>query len=109
MSSKTIEEMLDAGMSISDIMRKATEIKKKKDAEIDRFKTERDNLINSIVAYFDAVTGKKDMISSADIVELRNALIEGEKLLASLDSVKAVKKSSDLDDDAIRNFLRGVM
>ena len=29
--SKTIEEMLDAGMSIPDIMRKATEIKKKKD------------------------------------------------------------------------------
>lgn len=108
MSSKTIEEMLDAGMSISDIMRKATEIKKKKDAEIDRFKTERDNLINSIVAYFEAVTGKKDIVSSAEIAELKNALIEGEKLLASLDSVKTVK-SSDLDDDAIRNFLRGVM
>lgn len=108
MSSKTIEEMLDAGMSISDIMRKATEIKKKKDAEIDRFKTERDNLINSIVAYFEAVTGKKDIVSSAEITELKNALIEGEKLLASLDSVKTVK-SSDLDDDAIRNFLRGVM
>ena len=46
--SKTIEEMLDAGMSIPDIMRKATEIKKKKDAENDKFKTERDNLINSI-------------------------------------------------------------
>lgn len=108
MSSKTIEEMLDAGMSISDIMRKATEIKKKKDAEIDRFKTERDNLINSIVAYFEAVTGKKDIVSSAEIAELKNVLIEGEKLLASLDSVKTVK-SSDLDDDAIRNFLRGVM
>lgn len=107
--SKTIEEMLDAGMSISDIMRKATDIKKKKDAEIDRFKTERDNLINSIVAYFEAVTGKKDMFSSADIVELRNALIESEKLLASLDSINVIKKSSDLDDDAIRNFLRGVM
>ena len=39
--SKTIEEMLDAGMSIPDIMRKATEIKKKKDAENDKFKTER--------------------------------------------------------------------
>lgn len=103
--SKTIEEMLDAGMSLTDIMRKATEIKKKKDAEIDRFKTERDNLINSIVAYFEAITGKKDMISSADIVELRNTLIEGEKLIASLDSVKV----SDSDDDAIKNFLRGVM
>lgn len=107
--SKTIEEMLDAGMSISDIMRKATEIKKKKDAEIDRFKIEREALLKAIVTYFEAVSGKKDMVSSADIAELRNALIEGEKLLASLDSVKAVKESSDLDDDAIRNFLRGVM
>ncbi len=108
--SKTIEEMLDAGMSLTDIMRKAKEIKKEKDAEIDRFKTERDNLINAIIAYFEAVTGKKDMVSSADMVELRNTLIEGEKLLASLDKVKAVKESSlDLDDDAIRNFLRGVM
>lgn len=107
--SKTIEEMLDAGMSISDIMRKATEIKKKKDAEIDRFKIEREALLKAIVTYFEAVSGKKDMVSSANIAELRNALIEGEKLLASLDSVKAVKESSDLDDDAIRNFLRGVM
>lgn len=107
--SKTIEEMLDAGMSISDIMRKATEIKKKKDAEIDRFKVERDALIKAIVTYFETVTGKKDTVSSADIVELRNTLIEGEKLLASLDSVKAVKKSSNLDDDAIRDFLKGIM
>lgn len=107
--SKTIEEMLDAGMSISDIMRKATEIKKKKDAEIDRFKTEREALINAIVTYFEAVTGKKDMVSSADIIELRNTLIEGEKLLASLDSIKAVKESSDSDDDAIRDFLKGIM
>ena len=107
--SKTIEEMLDAGMSISDIMRKATEIKKKKDAEIDRFKTEREALIKAIVAYFEAVTGKKDMVSSADIVELRNTLIEGEKLLASLDNVK-IKKTSDLDsEDAIRDFLKGIM
>lgn len=105
--SKTIEEMLDEGMSISDIMRKATEIKKKKDAEIDKFKSERDNLINAIVAYFEAVTGKNGAFSSADIVELKNTLIEGEKLLASLDKVKTVKTS--LDDDAIRNFLRGVM
>lgn len=107
--SKTIEEMLDAGMSISDIMRKATEIKKKKDAEIDKFKTERDNLINSMVTYFETVTGKKDMISSADIVELRNTLIEGEKLIASLESAKTVKKSLNSDDDVIRDFLRGIM
>lgn len=107
--SKTIEEMLDAGMSISDIMRKVTEIKKQKDAEGDKFKSERDNLINAIVAYFGAVTGKKNAVSSADMVELRNTLIEGEKLLASLDKIKTVKKPSDLDDDAIRNFLRGVM
>lgn len=108
--SKTIEEMLDAGMSISDIMRKVTEIKKQKDAEGDKFKSERDNLINAIIAYFGAVTGKKDAVSSADMVELRNTLIEGEKLLASLDKVKAVKESSsDLNDDTIRHFLRGVM
>ena len=107
--SKTIEEMLDAGMSIPDIMRKATEIKKKKDAENDKFKTERDNLINSIVTYFETVTGKKDMVSSADIVELRNTLIEGEKLIASLDSIKAAKKSLNSDDAIIRDFLRGIM
>lgn len=107
--SKTIEEMLDAGMSISDIMRKATEIKKKKDAEIDKFKTERDNLINSIVTYFEAISGKKDMISSADVAELRNTLIEGEKLIASLDKVKTAKKSLNSDDDIIRDFLRGIM
>ena len=107
--SKTIEEMLDAGMSISDIMRKATEIKKKKDAENDKFKTERDNLINSIVTYFETVTGRKDMVSSADIAELRNTLIEGEKLLASLESVKTVKKSFNSDDDIIRDFLREIM
>lgn len=106
--SKTIEEMLDAGMSISDIMRKATEIKKKKDAENDKFKSERDNLINSIVTYFEAITGKKDMISSADIVELRNILIEGEKLIASLDNVKAAKRPLN-SDDIIRDFLKGVM
>ena len=53
-------------------MRKVTEIKKKKDAENDKFKTERDNLINSIVTYFEAVTGKKNMVSSADVAELRN-------------------------------------
>lgn len=107
--SKTIEEMLDAGMSISDIMRKATEIKKKKDAENDKFKTERDNLINSIVTYFETVTGRKGMITSADIAELRNTLIEGEKLLASLESAKAAKKSFNSDDDIIRDFLRGIM
>ena len=107
--SKTIEEMLDAGMSISDIMRKATEIKKKKDAENDRFKTERDNLINSMVTYFETVTGKKGMISSADVAELRNTLIEGEKLIASLDNIKAAKKSLKSDDDIIRDFLRGIM
>lgn len=107
--SKTIEEMLDAGMSIPDIMRKATEIKKKKDAEIDKFKTERDNLINSIVTYFETVTGKKDTVSSADVAELRNTLIEGEKLIASLDKVKAAKKSLNSDDDIIRDFLRGIM
>ena len=107
--SKTIEEMLDAGMSISDITRKATEIKKKKDAENDKFKTERDNLINSIVTYFEAITGKKNTVSSADIVELRNALIEGEKFIASLDSIKPVKKSLNSDDDIIRDFLRGIM
>ena len=107
--SKTIEEMLDAGMSISDIMRKATEIKKKKDAENDKFKTERDNLINSMVTYFETVTGKKGMISSADVAELRNTLIEGEKLIAPLDSIKAAKKSLKSDDDIIRDFLRGIM
>lgn len=107
--SKTIEEMLDAGMSISDIMRKATEIKKKKDAENDKFKTERDNLINSMVTYFETVTGKKGMISSADVAELRNTLIEGEKLIASLDNIKAAKKSLKSDDDIIRDFLRGIM
>ena len=107
--SKTIEEMLDAGMSVSDIMRKATEIKKKKDAENDKFKTERDNLINSIVTYFEAITGKKGMISSADVAELRNTLIEGEKLIASLDSIKAAKKSLNSDDDIIRDFLREIM
>lgn len=107
--SKTIEEMLDAGMSISDIMRKATEIKKKKDAENDKFKTERDNLINSIVTYFEAITGKKGMVSSADVAELRNTLIEGEKLIASLDNIKAAKKSLKSDDDIIRDFLRGIM
>ena len=106
--SKTIEEMLDSGMSISDIMRKATEIKAKKDAEIDKFKTERDGLINAIVAYFEAVTGKKDMVTSADIVELRNTLIEGEKLIASVNSIKPAKKTSD-SDDAIRDFLKGIM
>lgn len=107
--SKTIEEMLDAGMSISDIMRKATEIKKKKDAENDKFKTERDNLINSIVTYFETVTGRKGMVTSADIAELRNTLIEGEKLLASLESIKPAKKSLNSDDDIIRDFLRGIM
>ena len=107
--SKTIEEMLDAGMSISDIMRKATGIKKKKDAENDRFKTERDNLINSMVTYFETVTGKKGMISSADVAELRNTLIEGEKLIASLDNIKAAKKSLNSDDDIIRDFLKGIM
>ena len=107
--SKTIEEMLDAGMSIPDIMRKATEIKKKKDAENDKFKTERDNLINSIVTYFQIVIGKKDMVSSSDVAELRNTLIEGEKLIASLDNIKAAKKSLNSDDDAIRDFLRGIM
>ena len=107
--SKTIEEMLDAGMSISDITRKATEIKKKKDAENDKFKTERDNLINSIVTYFEAITGKKDMVSSADVAELRNTLIEGERLIASLDGIKAAKKSLNSDDDIIRDFLRGIM
>lgn len=107
--SKTIEEMLDAGMSVSDIMRKATEIKKKKDAENDKFKTERDNLINSIVTYFEAISGRKDMVSSADVAELRNTLIEGEKLIASLDSIKAAKKSLNSDDDIIRDFLRGIM
>ena len=107
--SKTIEEMLDAGMSISDIMRKATEIKKKKDAENDKFKTERDNLINSMVTYFETVTGKKGMISSADVAELRNTLIEGEKLIASLDNIKTAKKSLNSDDDIIRDFLRGIM
>lgn len=107
--SKTIEEMLDAGMNISDIMRKATEIKKKKDAENDKFKTERDNLINSIVTYFETVTGKKNTVSSADIAELRNTLIEGEKFIALLDSIKPVKKSFNSDDDIIRDFLRGIM
>ena len=107
--SKTIEEMLDAGMSIPDIMRKATEIKKKKDAENDKFKTERDNLINSIVTYFEAVTGKKNMVSSADVAELRNTLIEGEKLIASLNDIKVTKKSLNSDDDIIRDFLRGIM
>ena len=106
--SKTIEEMLDAGMSVSDIMRKATEIKKKKDAENDKFKTERDNLINSIVTYFETITGKKNMISSADVAELRNTLIEGERLIASLDNIKAAKKSLN-SDDAIRDFLREIM
>ena len=107
--SKTIEEMLDAGMSIPDITRKAMEIKKKKDAENDKFKTERDNLINSIVTYFETVTGKKNMVSSADVAELRNTLIEGEKLIASLDSIKAAKKSLHSDDDIIRDFLREIM
>ena len=107
--SKTIEEMLDAGMSIPDIMRKATEIKKKNDAENDKFKTERDNLINSIVTYFETITGKKDMVSSADVAELGNTLIEGEKLIASLDSIKAAKESLNSDDDIIRDFLRGIM
>lgn len=107
--SKTIEEMLDAGMSIPDIMRKVKEIKKKKDAENDKFKIERDNLINSIVTYFETVTGKKDMVSSADIAELRNTLIEGERLIASLDNIKTVKKSLNSDDDIIRDFLRGIM
>lgn len=107
--SKTIEEMLDAGMSLTDIMRKAKEIKKKKDAEIDRFKTEREALLKAIVTYFEAVSGKKDMVSSADIAELRNALIEGEKLITSLDNVK-IKKTPDLDsEDAIRDFLKGIM
>ena len=107
--SKTIEEMLDAGMSIPDIMRKATEIKKKKDAENDKFKTERDNLINSIVTYFETITGKKGMVSSADVAELRNTLIEGEKLIASLNDIKVAKKSLNSDDDIIRDFLRGIM
>ena len=107
--SKTIEEMLDAGMSLTDIMRKATEIKKKKDAEIDRFKTEREALIRAIVTYFEAVSGKKDMVTSADIVELRNTLIDGEKLIASLDNVR-IKKTPDSDsEDAIRDFLKGIM
>lgn len=101
--SKTIEEMLDSGMSISDIMRKATEIKAKKDAEIDKFKKERDELLNALVTYFETVTGKKDMVTSADIVELRNTLIEGEKLIASVN-----KKTPD-SDDAIRDFLKGIM
>ncbi len=106
--SKTIEEMLDSGMSISDIMKKAAKIKAKKDAEIDKFKTERDGLINAIVAYFEAITGKKDMVTSADIVELRNTLIEGEKLIASVNSIKPAKRTSD-SDDAIKDFLKGIM
>lgn len=107
--SKTIEEMLDAGMSLTDIMRKATEIKKKKDAEIDRFKTEREALIKAIVTYFEAVSGKKDMVTSADIVELRNTLIDGEKLITSLDNVRIKKTPNSDSEDAIRDFLKGIM